>query len=193
MELMVNKPMVTSWCHSDGITWEEVVISNWPTLGRSKNMSVFSDACPICFKALTSSGKHQIWFDCILFNCLWVRSSMNFILSSPGSSHEFRWPHAWWLVMTRLVAIGDGDGGVGEVGRLLVTVVGVNGVIVAVGWWRLRWWRLETKGDGVVRRCGGDDDNDGVCGVAEGGGGVKRVAAAVAGSWPEKGDGAGKC
>ncbi|GKD90072.1 zinc finger, RING/FYVE/PHD-type containing protein, partial [Tanacetum coccineum] len=57
---MVNEPMVTAWCHSDGTTWEEVVICNWPILGRSKNISVFNDVCPICFKALTGSGKHQI-------------------------------------------------------------------------------------------------------------------------------------
>nr|GEZ23181.1 zinc finger, RING/FYVE/PHD-type [Tanacetum cinerariifolium] len=67
MELMVNKPMVTSWCHSDGITWEEVLISNWPILGRSKNKSVLSDACPICFKALTGGGKHQIQHGKMIF------------------------------------------------------------------------------------------------------------------------------
>nr|GEZ49343.1 hypothetical protein [Tanacetum cinerariifolium] len=79
------------------------------------------------------------------------------------------------------------------VGRLLVTVVGVNVAIVAAGWWRLRWSRLETEGNDVVRRCGRDDDNDGVGGASEGGDDVERVAAAVAGSWPKKGDGAKKC
>ena len=57
----VTEPKVTICFSPDGTTWEAGVLVDWPILGRSKNISVFNDVCPICFKALTGSGIHQIW------------------------------------------------------------------------------------------------------------------------------------
>ena len=59
---MITQPEVTTWAGPDGTTTLKGVVVDWPILGRSKNIPVFNDVCPICFKALTGSGIHQIWY-----------------------------------------------------------------------------------------------------------------------------------
>lgn len=62
IEFHIAQPEVTTWVGSDGTTTLEGLEVDWPILGRSKNIFVFNDVCPICFKPLTGTGKHQIWY-----------------------------------------------------------------------------------------------------------------------------------
>lgn len=81
---MITQPEVTTWVGPDGTTTLEGVVVDWPILGRSKNIPVFNDVCPICFKALTGSGEHQIC--CLPCGHIYGRSCINQWLQQ--SSHH---------------------------------------------------------------------------------------------------------